>query len=137
MPHCEVSTELKGRIHLFGTLQVSSKAHQQVMGDGIHQVEEGCIFVEDFIEECSFQSQVLQKKKKNRHTAEHLGKEDHGYSVGNTLRTEKYPSNKKVEQEDWDVTGMMLSWIQLLRRAQLREETSPLPILHAAARRNE
>lgn len=74
---------------------------------------------------------------KKKQTAEHLGKKDHGYSLGNALRTEKYPSNKKVEQEGWDVTGMVLSWIRLLRRAQLREETSPLPILHAAARRNE
>lgn len=73
----------------------------------------------------------------NRHTAERLGKKDHRYSRGNAPRVEKYPSNKKVEREGWDVTAMVLSWIQLLRRAQLREETSPVPALHAAARRNE
>lgn len=58
--------QAEGRVHLFGTLQISSKAHQQVMGDGVHQVEESRIFVEHFIEECSFQSQVLQEKESVR-----------------------------------------------------------------------
>lgn len=69
-------------------------------------------------------------------TAEHLGKKDCRNLHGNTLRVEKYPSSRKVEQKS-SLTGMVLSLIPLTRRAQLREETSPLPILHAAARRNE
>lgn len=37
------------------------------MGDGIHQVEKSRIFVEHFVEECSFQSQVLQEKQSVRY----------------------------------------------------------------------
>lgn len=36
------------------------------MGNWIHQVEEGCIFVEDLIKRCSLKTQVLLRKKENK-----------------------------------------------------------------------
>lgn len=48
----------------------------------------------------------------------------------------KYPRSRDVEQEN-SLVGIVLGLIQLIRRAQLREETSLFPILYAADRRNE
>lgn len=48
----------------------------------------------------------------------------------------KYPRSRNVEQKN-SLVGIVLGLIQSIRRAQLREETSLLPILYAADRRNE
>lgn len=45
------------------TLQVSSQAEQQLMRNGVHQVEKSRILVQNVIEWCSLQAQVLRHKK--------------------------------------------------------------------------
>lgn len=49
------------RVHpyLLGALQVPGQVHQKVMGDGVHQVKEGHISVEDVSEEGPLKAQVL------------------------------------------------------------------------------
>lgn len=53
-----------------------------------------------------------------------------------TWAKKKYPRSRNVEQKN-SLVGIVLGLIQSIRRAQLREETSLLPILYAADRRNE
>lgn len=45
--------------YLLGALQVPGQVHQQVMGDGVHQVKESHIPVEDVSEKVPFKAQVL------------------------------------------------------------------------------
>lgn len=45
--------------YLFGALQVSGQAHEEVVGDGVHQVEEGGLLVEHVTEERPLQAKVL------------------------------------------------------------------------------
>lgn len=44
---------------LFGTLHLSGQAEQQLVGDGVHQVEEGSVLVKDVVEGGALQAQVL------------------------------------------------------------------------------
>ena len=47
---------------LLRTLHLSSQAEQQFMGDRVHQIEEGSIFVQYIVKRGTFQAQILQKK---------------------------------------------------------------------------
>lgn len=45
--------------HRLGALQVPGQVHEQVMGNGVYQIEEGHIPVEDIREEDPLEAQVL------------------------------------------------------------------------------
>lgn len=40
--------------HLLGALHLTSQAEQQVMGDGVHQVEEGSVLIQDVVQGGAF-----------------------------------------------------------------------------------
>lgn len=44
---------------LLGTLHLSGQTEQQLVGDGVHQVEEGGVLVQDVVEGGALQAQVL------------------------------------------------------------------------------
>lgn len=47
---------------LLGTLHLSRQTEQELVGDGVHQVEEGSVLVEDVVERRSFQAQILEEE---------------------------------------------------------------------------
>lgn len=47
---------------LLGTLHLPRQAEQQLVGDGVHQVQEGRVLVEDVVERRSFQAQILEEE---------------------------------------------------------------------------
>lgn len=77
----------------------------------------------------------MKKKKKKKKKAS--GKEKSHTRIKIPWgQKKKYPRSRNVEQKS-SLIGVVLGLIQLTRRAQLRKETSPMPILCAAASRNE
>lgn len=57
--------EMKNRTaDLLGTLHLSSQTEQQLVGDGVHQVEEGGVLVQDVVERGAFQTEVLPEQKR-------------------------------------------------------------------------
>ena len=49
--------------HLLGALHLPGQAEQQVVGDGVHQVEEGRVLVQDVVQRGAFQAQVLSDQR--------------------------------------------------------------------------
>ena len=46
--------------HLLGTLHLPGQAEQQIVRDGVHQVQEGCVLVQDVVQRGAFQPQILR-----------------------------------------------------------------------------
>lgn len=44
---------------LLGTLHLPGQTEQQLVGDGVHQVEEGGVLVQDVVERRPLQAQIL------------------------------------------------------------------------------
>lgn len=47
---------------LLGTLHLPRQTEQQLVGNGVHQVQEGCVLVEDVVERRPLQAQVLEEE---------------------------------------------------------------------------
>lgn len=50
--------------HPFRTLEVPGEAKQQLVRNGVHQVEKRRVLVQDVVQRRSLESQVLREKKK-------------------------------------------------------------------------
>lgn len=48
------------------TLQVPSQTQQQLVRDGVHQVEEGGVFVQDIVERRPLEAQILPWEENKR-----------------------------------------------------------------------
>ena len=46
--------------HLLGTLHLPGQAEQQIVRDGVHQVQEGCVLIQDVVQRGAFQPQILR-----------------------------------------------------------------------------
>lgn len=58
-----VVPQIKSRTNLLWTLHLPSQAEQQLVGDRVHQVQEGGVLVQDVVERRSFQAEVLEQAK--------------------------------------------------------------------------
>lgn len=55
---------------LLGTLHLSSQTEQQLVGDRVHQVEEGGVLVQDVVERGAFQTQILPEQTTGEKTVQ-------------------------------------------------------------------
>lgn len=52
--------KIKSRANLLWTLHLSSQTEKQLVGDRVHQVQEGGVLVKDVVERRSFQAEILE-----------------------------------------------------------------------------
>lgn len=55
--------KIKSRANLLWTLHLSSQTEKQLVGDRVHQVQEGGVLVKDVVERRSFQAEILEQEK--------------------------------------------------------------------------